>query len=91
VLKQEYGVDVRVHDKDYGREVYIDTLEEARIYLEVKGLNFIADTLEESMSSLAYYKEICIAENHSGYVLEAGYCSDHSFSYRRCYSAIFNG
>jgi len=90
MLKQEHGVDVRVFEKSYGREVYLYTLEDARTYLEAKDLGFIADKLEKYMKALAYYKEVCITENHHGYVLEAGYCSDYNFSYRRLYSSEDN-
>lgn len=87
MMKVENGVEISVFKKDYGREVYTDTLEEAVEYLQSKKLDFIADALIEGMKGLRSYKEICITEAKTGYVLEAGYCLDGSFSYTQCYSA----
>lgn len=78
---------MRVFNKDWGKEIWVDTLDDLIKYLKNKGLNFIIDKLKKDLEgcNLDKIKEFCITENKNGFVLEVGSCLWHDFSYRSHY------
>ncbi|MED4352195.1 hypothetical protein P9265_07580 [Schinkia azotoformans] len=83
----EHDIEMGVFEKDWGREVYIETLEDTTKYLNAKGLDFIADKVKSEMEGVSSYKELCISENKNGFVLAVGRCGFGSFSYRELYNS----
>ena len=51
-----------VFEKDWGREVYFDTVKEAMAFLNEKGLSFISEKLKDRVEKTIEYKEICISQ-----------------------------
>ena len=82
----ENGVEMRVFEKDWGREVYFDTVKEAVEFLNKKGLSFISEQLENRIKRTIEYKEICISELTNGFVLEVGICGFGQFEYYPVYT-----
>ena len=74
-----------VFEKDWGREVYFDTVGEAVEFLNEKGLHFISERLKDRIEKTIEYKEICISQRKNGYIIEVGICGFGQFEYYPVY------
>ena len=82
----ENEMEMSVFEKDWGREVYFDTANEAIEFLNKKGLSFISEQLEDRIEKTIEYKEICISQLKNGYILEVGICGFGQFEYFPVYT-----
>lgn len=71
--------------KDWGSEVYFDTVDEVMAFLDEKGLSFISEKLKDRVEKTIEYKEICISQLKNGYILEVGICGFGQFEYYPVY------
>ncbi|WP_026701614.1 hypothetical protein [Salibacterium aidingense] len=78
---------VRVFEKDWGREVYVDSAKEAVQYLEKKGEQAAVEAINRHLETVrtGAIKEYIISEDKQGDTFEVGSSMVEAFSYTTIY------